>query len=347
MASFIKIEGPRGTRWKALVRRKRAGVIVYARARTFSRIALAKAWAAKLEGDLEHPEKLARRGDEPTVGDLIRRYIREVDGIRPLGRTHRAVLELLLDWPIAGKKARGLRPGDLVEHCEERAKDGTGPATVMQDVVLLRGPLGIAKVKWHMDGVSSAPIDEAMPLLLKLDLVARSRRRDRRLEGDEGARLLAYFKVQDEDAVIPMADLMDFALWTAMRLGNICSVRWDDLDREDKTLTIRGVKDPRRRDRDHTLPLLGDSLQIIERQPVTDERIFPYNERSAGARFTRAKNVLKIVNLRFHDLKREAVSRLFEAGYTIEEVAQVAGNRDLNILWGIYTRLRAEKFKRR
>lgn len=305
------------------------------------------AWAGRIEGDLEDPAKMERMGSGPTVGDLIRRYIREIDEIRPLGRTHRAVLELLLDWPIAGKKARTLRPGDLVEHCEARARKGTGPATIMQDVVLLRGPLGIAKVKWHLDGVSSAPIDEAMPLLIKLGLVARSKRRDRRLEGDEGARLLAYFKAQDEGAIIPMADIMDFALWTGMRLGNICDVRWEDLDRKAKTLKVRGVKDPRRRDRDHTLPLLGDSLSIIERQPVTDERIFPFDEKSAGARFTRAKKKLKIFNLRFHDLKREAVSRLFEAGYTIEEVAQVTGNKDLNILWAIYTKLRPEKFKRR
>ncbi len=345
MATFIKI----GTRWKALVRRKREGVLVYSAARTFSRRALALAWAAKIEGDLESPEKLQRMGSGPTVGDLIRRYIREVDEIRPLGRTHRAVLELLLDWPLAGKRARGLRPGDIVEHCEARAKKGTGPATVMQDVVLLRGPLGIAKVKWHLEGVSTAPIDEAMPLLTKLGLVARSKRRDRRLEGDEGARLIAYFKVQDEDAVIPMADIMDFALWTAMRLGSICSVRWEDLDRKNRTLTIRGIKDPRDRERDHTLPLLGKSLEIIERQPVTDERIFPFNEKSAGARFTRAKARLKppIIDLRFHDLKREAVSRLFEAGYTLEEVAQVTGNKSLDILWSIYTKMRPEKFKRR
>jgi integrase len=347
VASFIRIDGPKGVRWKALVRRKRGGLLVYSAARTFSRRALAVTWAAKLEGDLEDPAKMERAGTGPTVGDLIRRYIREIDEIRPLGRTHRAVLEFLLDWPIAGKRARTLRPGDVVEHCEARAKKGTGPATVMQDVVLLRGPLGIARVKWHLAGVSTLAIDDAMPLLVKLGLVARSKHRDRRLEGDEGARLLAYFKVQDEDSVIPMADIMDFALWTCRREGEICRVTWTDLDRKNRTLTVRAVKHPRQRDRDLTFPLLGDALKIIDRQPVTDERIFPYKRESVGSRFTRAKKVLKIVDLRFHDLKREAVSRLFEEGYTIEEVAQVAGNKDLNILWGIYTKMRPEKFKRR
>lgn len=347
MAVIIKLEGPSGSRYKALVRRKRGKAIVYSRARTFSRRALAVAWAARLEADLADPAKMERAGAGPTVGDMIRRYIREVDEIRPLGRTHRATLELLLDWPISGQRARDMTAADVVQHCQDRAGKGTGPATVMQDVVLLRGPLGIAAVKWNMRDVGTKPIDEAMPLLLKLGLVAKSKRRDRRLEGGEGERLLDYFTRQDEDAVIPMADIMDFALWTAMRMGNVCEVKWADLDRENRTLTIRGIKHPRQRDRDHTFPLLGDSLAIINRQPIVDERIFPYKPESVGARFTRAKKVLKIVDLHFHDLKREAVSRLFEAGYTIEQVAQVTGNKDLNILWAIYTKLRPEKFKRR
>lgn len=348
VATFIKIDGPSGPRWKALVRRKRDGRLVYSAARTFSRRALAVAWAAKIEGALEDPAKMERIGAGPTVGDLIRRYIREVDQIRPLGRTHRAVLELLQEWPIAGKVASALRGRDIVDHCEARAKKGTGPATVMQDVVLLRGPLGIARVKWNLDGVSNLPIDDAMPLLVKLGLVARSKRRDRRLEGDEGKRLLAYFRKQDEDAVIPMADIMDFALWTALRISSICSARWENLNRKDKTLTVH-VKDPRNRERVHTLPLLGDAMKIIERQPVTDERIFPYLPTSVGTRFTNAKKRVKppIYNLRFHDLKREAVSRLFEAGYDVKEVAQVAGNKDINMLWNIYTNLDPAKFKRR
>lgn len=349
MASIIRIEGPDGPRYKALVRKKRGGKIVYSAARTFSRQALASAWATKLEADLEDPAKLerARSGRGPTVGDLIRRYIREVDEIRPLGRTHRAVLELLLDWPIASIASHALKGADVVAHAEARARRGTGPATVMQDVVLLRGPLGIARVKWGLEGVSTAAIDDAMPLLVKLGLVSRSGRRDRRLRGDEGKRLLEYFRRQDEDSVIPMADIMDFALWTARRLGEICSLRWEDVDAKRRTAVVRDIKHPRRQGGDHAFPLLGESLEIIQRQPKVDERVFPYVATSAGARFTRAKKALGIVDLRFHDLRREAASRLFEAGYAIHEVAQVTGHKSLDTLWRIYTKLHPEKIRRR
>ncbi len=64
-------------------------------------------------------------------------------------------------------------------------------------------------------------------------------------------------------------------------------------------------------------------MEIIKRQPRAEgqEFVFPYNPRSVGAAFTRACKVLEIADLHFHDLRHEATSRLFERGYSIQEVA--------------------------
>jgi site-specific recombinase XerD len=50
---------------------------------------------------------------------------------------------------------------------------------------------------------------------------------------------------------------------------------------------------------------------------------------------------LKIKNLHFHDLRHEATSRLFEAGFSIEQVALVTGHKDWKMLRR-YTHLRPE-----
>jgi integrase len=71
-----------------------------------------------------------------------------------------------------------------------------------------------------------------------------------------------------------------------------------------------------------TFPLTVAALTIIERQQRNGELIFPYNPRSVGASFARACKLLGIEDLHFHDLRHEATSRLFEAGYSIPEVAQ-------------------------
>jgi integrase len=50
---------------------------------------------------------------------------------------------------------------------------------------------------------------------------------------------------------------------------------------------------------------------------------------------------LKIDDLRFHDLRHEATSRLFERGLTIMEVASITGHKTLQMLKR-YTHPRAD-----
>lgn len=92
------------------------------------------------------------------------------------------------------------------------------------------------------------------------------------------------------------------------------------------------------------VPLLGESFDIAMRQDRSNELIFPYNPRSVTAGFQRVRNSLGIEDLRYHDLRREGASRLFERGYSIEDVAQATGHRNLNILWQVYTQLHPYKF---
>ena len=87
------------------------------------------------------------------------------------------------------------------------------------------------------------------------------------------------------------------------------------------------------------VPLVGGAGEILQKQPRNDERVFPFNERSVAAGFQRVRNELGIDDLRYHDLRREGASRLFEKGYSIDEVAQVTGHRNINTLWQVYTEL--------
>ncbi|MCQ9222749.1 hypothetical protein NQ122_30195 [Klebsiella pneumoniae] len=75
-------------------------------------------------------------------------------------------------------------------------------------------------------------------------------------------------------------------------------------------------------------------------QPRVDDRVFPFNPKSITAMYRRVRDELGIEDLRvsrFYGAK--GASRLFEAGFSIEEVAQVTGHRSLNILWQVYTEL--------
>ncbi len=91
-----------------------------------------------------------------------------------------------------------------------------------------------------------------------------------------------------------------------------------------------------------------DAWSILrEQKPFAGRsiRVFPYNSKSVSAAFTRACQHLKIKDLRFHDLRHEATTRLFEAGFSIEQVALVTGHKDWKMLKR-YTNLRPEHLHR-
>ena len=131
-----------------------------------------------------------------------------------------------------------------------------------------------------------------------------------------------------------------------MRLGEIIRIKWDDLNEADRTVIIRDRKHPREKvGNDQEVPLLGEAFEIVMRQPRTDGRIFPVTEGTVSTIFPRACRQLGIEDLAFHDLRHEGVSRLFEMGYSIEQVALVSGHRDWKMLKR-YTQIKAKDLHR-
>lgn len=148
----------------------------------------------------------------------------------------------------------------------------------------------------------------------------------------------------------PMTRIVHFAVATAMRLDEICRLTWRDLDPERRMVLIRDRKDPRNKSgNDQRIPLFGatgfDAWTLVRTQVgafrTLEGRIFPYNSRSVGTAFRRACRELEIEDLHFHDLRHEGISRLFEAGLTIEQVALVTGHKDWKMLRR-YTHIRPE-----
>ena len=128
-----------------------------------------------------------------------------------------------------------------------------------------------------------------------------------------------------------------FAIETGMRRGEIVAMRWDDLDLDAGTLHIPITKNGNSR----TIPLTMMALQVLESLPRTDERIFPISGNAIRLAWERLKKRVGVVDLRFHDLRHEAISRFFEMGLSVPKVALISGHKDPRMLFR-YTHLRAE-----
>lgn len=294
------------------------------------------------------------------VADLLARYIAEMDGcdgvpgLKPLGESHRCTLKKMCRMPIGEKDAAKLTKIDIIEMCKSLRKM-VGAATANQYVTYLRGAIIYAGAAWEgCEGITPACILAAKPLLVKYQLIGKSKPRDRRPTEDELARLFAHFEKQDKQkrTKIPMCAIVEFSLWSGRRIGETCRLRWGDVNGADMTCIVRDMKDPRhKKGNDHEFPLLGRAWDIVMAQPRRtdnpDERIFPYNSKSCSKRYIDAKKKLGIKNLRLHDNRAETASRLLEGyhggqKYTIPETMVVTGHKTPHVLMRTYARLKAK-----
>ncbi len=308
------------TTYTAQVRIRIERLIVHSESRTFPRRREAVAWAVETERALQKPGALeARAWKDLRVSDLIDLYLKQFAS--DAGRTKAAALKSLKKWPVAELVALQVKSSDIVEHARLRRTGGASPATINGDIVWLRVIFRTARPAWNVP-IDIAPIAQAAVLLRKERMIARSRHRDRRPSSEELAILDDYFARRDQRAEIPMRDVMWFAVHSARRQSEITRITRTGLADKAGTVQVRDIKHPGGKGYHRISRLTLEAQAIIERQPNTGDRIFPYNCKSISAAFTRACKACGIKDLRFHDLRHEGTSRLFEAGYSIVEVQQ-------------------------
>jgi integrase len=314
---------------------------------TFGSKAAAKAWADKVEAQID--ELRAAGVTQPrglTLGDLIERYILELYPLKPWGRSKTADL-VRLKKDLGHLPAGALTGHHFTDHFLKRHADGAGAVVISGQLGYLIGVLRVARTLWHLDVALQAVID-ARTALQKIRLVGKSQHRERRVSDAELKQLIAYFRKRPSE--VPMPDILQFCLASAMRISEVCRLEWTDFDVKEKTVMIRDRKHPQERDGNHqTVPLLSatghDAFKIAKRQKHDGPRIFPYSSRTVGTYFTRAVAKLGLEDMHLHDLRHEAISRLFAAGYRIEQVALVSGHRDWAMLKR-YTHVRASDLHR-
>ena len=341
MAVIVKL--PSGN-WRAQVRRKNS----YA-SNTFRRRAEADAWALEAERTIDRglDPKAVNANQVQTFADVIDLHVRDAAEVgKVLGRSKRAVLQSL-KIALGGYKLQDLTRSTLIEYGKKRAKAKAGPATLAIDLSFI-GTMLTHAAAIHGITVSPEEVRLARVALTRLGLVGKSNERDRRPTQQELDDLILYFDEKPRQ-VIPMGRFIRFAVATALRLEEICKLTWEDVDVRNRMITVRNRKDPRKKEGNHQrVPLLDltgyDAWQVLLEQRIVTRgigRVFPHHHKSAGTAFHNACKALNIRDLRFHDMRHEATSRLFEAGLTIEKVALVTGHRDWKMLRR-YTNLRPE-----
>lgn len=326
--------------YRAEIRIKRQGRIVHRESETFSKQAMAKKWMQRRELELQEPGALDTvLHDGITVRQAIDEYVERYRPMLEWGRNKDRTLRFLQNGPLADLDAVRLTKQQILEYVTERRKTAK-PQTVFNDLIYLKG--AFQALRGHGVPVALAELEDAMLHCRRHRMVtSKSGSRERRPTKEELFWLTWKFSRQRKTQ-IPMRDIMWFAVYSGRRRGEITRLRWDDNDPDTMTGMVRDAKHPRHKQGNHQrFKYTPEAWEIIERQPRESEFIFPFNSSSIGARFERACKSLGIEDLHFHDLRHEATSRLFEAGYSIIEVQRFTLHEDWNVLRR-YTHLRPE-----
>ena len=81
---------------------------------------------------------------------------------------------------------------------------------------------------------------------------------------------------------------------------------------------------------DRKVPLTKRCVRLLQKVPQVHEKVFPITANCLRLAWSRARAKAEIKDLRFHDLRHEAISRFL--GMTVPEVALISGHKDVRQL---------------
>ena len=122
-----------------------------------------------------------------------------------------------------------------------------------------------------------------------------------------------------------------------MRHSEILSLLWENVDLDTRIVLLPDTKNGSKRE----VPLTKKAARILSILPKHEDRTFPTTDYTIRHGWDRLVKRAGIEGLRFHDLRHEAVSRFFEMGLSVPEVAAISGHKDYRML-ASYTHVNAK-----
>ncbi len=288
----------------------------------------AQEWAAIIESEMARGAWRDRsEAESTTLNECLDRYAAEIiptkkgDGRRELG--------FIRQWQsrtIACRFMAAIDGQDVRASIKEMEGEGKSANTIRLHLAVLSHLFEIAKKEWRM-----ASLTNPVELVRKPKL---PQGRERRLVDDEEVRLLAACQSVNHE----LSAIVRFAIETAMRQGEIIGMTWAMVDIKRHIVHLPDTKNGETRD----VPLSSSAEKLLSAMPRhIDGKVWTYTQDGMRASWRRALKYAGIEGLRFHDLRHEATSRLFEKGLNPMQVAAITGHKTLQMLKR-YTHLRAE-----
>jgi len=288
-----------------------------------------KTFDTKAEGYTWEEELKSGKGKTPSItfGKLLEKYRDEVSVKKKGERWERIRIEKFKHDKIANIKIADLSKDTFSDWRNRRLKE-VSALSVLREWALLNHCLQQAVDEWSyltvnpMKGVKKPK--GAPP-------------RDRLIGQDEIDRLCFALNYSNNAILTTLTSRVGaafmFAIETAFRAQEICNLRWADINgrvaKINDSKTFAGVRE---------VPLSTVAMGIIEQcKGIDKEFVFKISTSQLDSLFRKAKGLVDIDDLHFHDTRHLAITRL-ASKLEVLELARIVGHKDLKMLLVYYNK---------
>lgn len=303
----------RGDAWRAQIRRKGYPTL----SATFDTKAEAQRWAAEIEGDMSRSRFVdTREAESTTLAEALTRYVNEVSESKKGSAQEKVRAKKWQKSAWGEKSLAAIRSSDMAAYRDAELKAGKSTATVRLNLALISHLYTVASKDWGIQGLKNPCTAIRMP--------KGSKQRERRPTTAELKALLKH--AGDINAELPV--IIELAVETAMRRSELVMLRKDQV--RGRVAFLEETKNGERR----SVPLSKRAVELLDGlpTPIDGGRFFHLKLDSVSNYFALACEAAKIKDLRLHDMRHEATSRLFERGLSMMEIASITGHKTLSML---------------
>lgn len=213
-----------------------------------------------------------------------------------------------------------------LETVSERTGKQLSIASINRELALLRRMLNVAM---RQGWIEKNPINAGESLIC----IADEKKRQRIITREEEQRLL---DACETDRRLHLKLIIICALDTGMRLGEILALKQGDIDYENMRIVFRETKNKSLSVREVPLSkrfiscISPESIEVLIMLANTyrDEKLFNFT--TVKKSFMAARKEAGLEDVRFHDLRHTAATRMIRQGLSREEVGKILGHTEAN-----------------
>jgi integrase len=298
--------------------------------KTFPTKSEAEMWARAVESAMDDGTWVdPASSSDITFGQLLERYKATVTQTKRSRRSEEFRLGKLQRNSICFYSMRNLSTSVLADYRDERLKEAS-KASVCRELASISAIITHAQREWGLKGINPAKLVKKPRLPPGRNRILKPAEIDLLLGALDPSGHMWRNKL--------LVPLVQVALETAMRRGELLGLLWKNVDLQERTAYLPMTKNGK----DRTVPLSTRAVEILSSLERVDERVFPVSEFTVECAWVRAIRRAGLEDFHFHDLRHMATTALSKKLPNVIELASVTGHSNVQMLKRYYHTTAAE-----